>query len=40
MSSGLATSGSGKKGQYEVMMPKQFRTAAPIYPKPNWPAPK
>ncbi len=32
--------GQWQKGAYEVMMPKQFRTAAPIYPKPNWPAPK
>jgi branched-chain amino acid transport system substrate-binding protein len=32
--------GQWQKGVYEVMMPKQFRTAAPIYPKPNWPAPK
>jgi branched-chain amino acid transport system substrate-binding protein len=32
--------GQWQKGVYEVVMPKQFRTAAPIYPKPNWPAPK
>jgi branched-chain amino acid transport system substrate-binding protein len=32
--------GQWQKGAYEVVMPKQFRTAAPIYPKPNWPAPK
>jgi len=32
--------GQWQKGVYEVMMPKQFRTAAPWYPKPNWPAPK
>jgi branched-chain amino acid transport system substrate-binding protein len=32
--------GQWQKGVYEVMMPKQFRTAAPLYPKPNWPAPK
>ena len=32
--------GQWQKGAYEVMMPKQFRTAAPVYPKPNWPAPK
>ena len=32
--------GQWQKGVYEVVMPKQFRTAAPVYPKPNWPAPK
>jgi branched-chain amino acid transport system substrate-binding protein len=32
--------GQWQKGVYEVVMPKEFRTAAPIYPKPNWPAPK
>jgi branched-chain amino acid transport system substrate-binding protein len=32
--------GQWQKGVYEVVMPKQFRTATPIYPKPNWPAPK
>jgi branched-chain amino acid transport system substrate-binding protein len=32
--------GQWQKGVYEVVMPKQFRTAAPLYPKPNWPAPK
>jgi branched-chain amino acid transport system substrate-binding protein len=32
--------GQWQKGVYEVMMPKEFRTATPIYPKPDWPAPK
>jgi branched-chain amino acid transport system substrate-binding protein len=32
--------GQWQKGVYEVVMPKEFRTAAPIYPKPDWPAPK
>ena len=32
--------GQWQKGVYEVVMPKEFRTAAPIYPKPNWPTPK
>jgi len=32
--------GQWQKGVYEVVMPKPFRTAAPIYPKPNWPAPQ
>jgi branched-chain amino acid transport system substrate-binding protein len=32
--------GQWQKGVYEVVMPKEFRTAAPEYPKPNWPAPK
>jgi len=32
--------GQWQKGVYEVVMPKEFRTAAPVYPKPNWPAPK
>jgi len=32
--------GQWQKGDYEVVMPKQFRTAAPLYPKPDWPAPK
>lgn len=32
--------GQWQKGVYEVMMPKKFRTAKPLFPKPNWPAPK
>jgi branched-chain amino acid transport system substrate-binding protein len=26
-----------QNGVYEVMMPKEFRTAKPMYPKPDWP---
>jgi branched-chain amino acid transport system substrate-binding protein len=29
--------GQWQKGVYEVMMPKEFRTAKPMYPKPAWP---
>jgi branched-chain amino acid transport system substrate-binding protein len=29
--------GQWQKGVYEVMMPKEFRTAKPMYPKPDWP---
>lgn len=29
-----------QNGVYEVIMPKKYRTAAPIYPKPNWPEKK
>ena len=29
-----------QNGVYEVMMPKEFRTAKPLYPKPAWPKPK
>jgi branched-chain amino acid transport system substrate-binding protein len=32
--------GQWQKGVYEVMMPKKYRTAKPLFPKPNWPAPK
>jgi len=32
--------GQWQKGVYEVMMTKEFRTADPLYPKPDWPAPK
>ncbi len=32
--------GQWQNGVYEVMMPKQFRTAKPLFPKPKWPAPK
>lgn len=32
--------GQWQNGVYEVMMPKQFRTAKPLFPKPKWPSPK
>ncbi|MBW1998708.1 MAG: amino acid ABC transporter substrate-binding protein [Deltaproteobacteria bacterium] len=32
--------GQWQKGVFEVIGPKEKRTAAPIYPKPKWPKPK
>jgi branched-chain amino acid transport system substrate-binding protein len=32
--------GQWQKGVYEVMMPKKYRTAEPMYPKPDWPKAK
>jgi branched-chain amino acid transport system substrate-binding protein len=32
--------GQWQKGEYEIVSPKDKRTAKPIYPKPNWPQPK
>ena len=29
--------GQWQNGVYEVMMPKKYRTAKPMYPKPDWP---
>jgi branched-chain amino acid transport system substrate-binding protein len=32
--------GQWQNGEYEVIWPKEKRTANPIYPKPKWPSPK
>lgn len=32
--------GQWQKGEYEIVSPKDKRTAKPIYPKPNWPQPQ
>jgi len=32
--------GQWQKGEFEVVMPKEKRTAQPVYPKPKWPIAK
>jgi transcriptional regulator with AAA-type ATPase domain len=29
--------GQWQNGVYEVMMPQKYRTAKPMFPKPDWP---